>query len=288
MIPLQDLLDSTTARLSAVSESPELDAQVLLAHVLDKPRTWVVAHTDSPPDPEAVAILEPLLHRLEEGEPLPYVLGHQEFYGLDFEITPDVLIPRPETELLVERAVAWLMAAPERRTIADIGTGSGCIAVCLAVHVPGARILGTDISRPALGVALHNARKHEVSQQIDLVQCDILPQHIPGLSTDHHFDLVCANLPYIPTGTLRDLPVFGREPTLALDGGPDGLDPFRKLFGLVADWMAPGGRILLEIEATRGSAVLSLAYDAFSAASIHLHRDLAGHDRLLEIQFPLA
>lgn len=93
-------------------------------------------------------------------------------------------------------------------------------------------------------------RKLQVAGQIDLVQCDILPQHIPGLSTDHHFDLVCANLPYIPTGTLRGLPVYGWEPTLALDGGTDGLDPFRKLFDLVADWMAPGGRILLEIEAT--------------------------------------
>jgi release factor glutamine methyltransferase len=284
--PLQQVLDSTVARLSTFSDSPQLDAQVLLAHVLDKPRTWVMAHSDAAPDPEGLAILEPLIRRLEQGEPLPYVLGHQEFFGLDFDITPDVLIPRPETELLVERAVAWLRAASERRTVADIGTGSGCIAVCLAVNVPGVRVLGTDISSSALKVALRNAHKLQVAGQIDLVQCDILPQHIPGLSTDHHFDLVCANLPYIPTGTLRGLPVYGWEPTLALDGGTDGLDPFRKLFDLVADWMAPAGRILLEIEATRGSAVLSLAYDAFVAASIHLHQDLAGRDRLLEIQFP--
>ncbi len=286
--PLQQVLETTAARLATVSGSPQLDAQVLLAHVLDKPRTWVMAHSDAAPDPEGIAILEPLLRRLEQGEPLPYVLGHQEFYGLDFDITADVLIPRPETELLVERAIAWLQAAPDRRTVADIGTGSGCIAVSIAVHVPGVRVLGTDISRAALKVALGNARKLGVADHIDLVQCDILPQHIPGLSTDHHFDLVCANLPYIPSATLRDLPVYGREPTLALDGGPDGLDPFRRLFGMVADWMAPGGRILLEIEATRGAAVLSLAFDAFVAASIHLHRDLAGRDRLLDIQFPLA
>lgn len=287
-LPLHQVLVSTAARLAAVSESPELDAEVLLAHVLDKPRTWILSHADGPPDPEGVSILEPLVRRLEQGEPLPYVLGHQEFFGLDFEITPDVLIPRPETELLVERAIAWLQAAPDRRTVADVGTGSGCIAVSLAAKVTGVRVLATDISRPALNVALHNARSHNVSHQIDLVECDILPQHIPGLSTDHHFDLVCANLPYIPTGTLHSLPVFQHEPTLALDGGPDGLDPFRKLFELVTDWMAPGGRILLEIEATRGAAVLSLAYDAFAASSIHLHRDLAGRDRLLEIQFPLS
>ncbi len=286
ILPLQDVLESTAARLATVSDSPQLDAQVLLAHVLDQPRTWVVAHSDALPDPEGMAILEPLIRRLERGEPLPYVLGHQEFFGVNFDITPEVLIPRPETELLVERAISWLRAAADRRTVADIGTGSGCIAICLALNVPGARILATDISRAALGVALRNARKLNVADRVDLVQCDILPQHIAGLSTDHHFDLVCANLPYIPSRTLRELPVYGHEPTLALDGGPDGLDPFRKLFDLVTDWMAPAGRILLEIEATRGSAVLSLAYDAFSASSIHLHRDLAGRDRLLEIQFP--
>ncbi len=286
--PLQQVLETTAARLATVSDSPQLDAQVLLAHVLDKPRTWIMAHADAAPDPEGIAILEPLLRRLERGEPLPYVLGHQDFFGLDFDITPDVLIPRPETELLVERAVAWLRAAPDRRTVADIGTGSGCIAVSIAVNVPGVRVLGTDISRAALKVALRNARKLGVADHIDLVECDILPQHIPGLSTEHHFDLVCANLPYIPSDTLRALPVYGHEPTLALDGGPDGLDPFRRLFALAADWMAPGGRILLEIEATRGAAVLSLAFDAFVAASIHLHRDLAGRDRLLEIQFPSA
>lgn len=287
-LPLQQVLVSTAARLAAVSESPDLDAQVLLAHVLDKPRTWILAHADTPPDPEGVSILEPLVRRLEQGEPLPYVLGHQEFFGLDFEITPDVLIPRPETELLVERAISWLQAAPDRRTVADVGTGSGCIAVSLAVRVPGVRVLATDISRPALTVALHNARRYKVENQVDLVECDILPQHISGLSTDHHFDLVCANLPYIPTATLQGLPVYEREPTLALDGGTDGLDPFRKIFGLVTDWMAPGGRILLEIEATRGAAVLSLAYDAFAASAIHLHRDLAGRDRLLEVQFALS
>jgi release factor glutamine methyltransferase len=101
-----------------------------------------------------------------------------------------------------------------------------------------------------------------------------------------HFDLVCANLPYIPTEKLHRLPIYRCEPTLALDGGPDGLDPFRKLFSLVPDWMAPGGRLLLEIESTRGAAVLSLAYDAFTAASFHLHRDLAGSNRLLEINLP--
>jgi release factor glutamine methyltransferase len=283
---LQDLLDTTAERLSPLSDTPQLDAQVLLAHVFDKPRTWVIAHPTSTPDFEQAAKISALTKRLELGEPLPYVLGHWEFFGLDFDITPDVLIPRPETELLVERAVAWLQASPERRTVADIGTGSGCIAISFAMHIPKVRILGTDISLPALKVARRNAIKFNIAHQIDFVQCDLLPQHIDSLSTDRHFDLVCANLPYIPTGKLNTLPIYGREPTIALDGGADGLDPFRKFFKLVPEWMASGGRILLEIEATRGLAVLSLAYDAFSSAAIHLHQDLTGHDRLLEIQLP--
>lgn len=281
---VRELLRSVAARLSATSETPQLDAQVLLAHVLGKSRTWVLAHPESIADPENGQLLERLMGKLEGGEPLPYVIGHQEFFGLDFELTPDVLIPRPETELLVERAVAWLAASSERRTAADVGTGSGCIAASLAVRIPQARILATDLSRPALRVAARNAKRLGVADRIDFVECDILPQHIDGLSTERHLDLVCANLPYISTPELLRLAVYHREPKLALDGGADGLTPFRRFFEVVPDWMAPGGMILLEIEATRGPAVLSLAYDTFHSASIHLHQDLAGRDRLLEVQ----
>lgn len=281
---LQDLLDSIAARLSTFSDTPQLDAQVLLAHAFDKPRAWVLAHSGSSLDAERAALLETLIQRLERGEPLPYVLGHWEFFGLDLDLTLDVLIPRPETELLVERAISWLQASLERRTIADIGTGSGCIAVALAIHVPEVHILATDISRAALEVARRNALKLHVAHQIDFVECDLLPPHSDFLPTEDHFDLICANLPYIPTEKLHGLPVYGREPTLALDGGADGLDPFRRLLNIAPQWLAPGGRMLLEIEAAQGTAVLSLAYDVFTQAELHLHRDLAGQDRLLEIQ----
>ncbi len=289
---LQDLLDSTVARLVPLSDTPQLDAQVLLAHIFEKPRTWLLAHINSAPDTRRARKLEKLVRRLERGEPLPYVLGHWEFYGLDFQLTPDVLIPRPETELLVERAVAWLRAPGQdtsegrEQIVADIGTGSGCIAVSLAKNVPNIHVLATDISPAAIKVARLNAEKFKVRSQIDFLTCDILPRRVRSMSAARHFDLLCANLPYIPTAKLHSLPVYKREPSLALDGGPDGLEPFRKLFDLVPEWMAPGGRLLLEIESTRGAAVLSLAYDAFAAASYHLHRDLAGRNRLLEIQLP--
>jgi len=282
---LKDLLQESIARINSFSDTPQLDAQVLLAHVIQKPRAWVIAHPEYDVTEKEKNQIDLALQKLEAGEPLPYILGKWEFFGLEFDITKDVLIPRPETELLVEKAIAWLQVSPERRTIADIGTGSGVIATSIAMHVPDAHILATDISRDALKVAQNNARKFQVNHLIDFLQCDLLPQHIDNLSTDRHFDLICANPPYIPTDKLRQLPIFGREPTLALDGGTDGLDAYRRLFKLAPDWLAPQGMMLVETEASLGVQALGLAYDTFSDVSIHLHQDLAGHDRLLEIMF---
>ena len=281
---LRELLASAAPRLTALTGTPQLDAQVALAQVLGRTRTWILAHPDLPAGTGEVERYEQILSRLEQGEPLPYVLGHQEFFGLDFDLSPDVLIPRPETELLVQKALDWIAGAPDRITIADVGTGSGCIAVSIAVQAPTAKILATDISAPALEVARSNARKFGVADRIRFIECDLLPAHTLGLTGQEHMDLICANLPYIPTAELHSLPVFAREPSLALDGGKDGLDPFRRFFSIAPDWMAQGGLMLLEIEAGSGPAVLSLAYDALHAAAIHLHKDMAGRDRLLEIQ----
>ncbi len=276
---INDLIDQST------DELPQLDAQLIIAHVMDKTRTWIAAHGDAPLTDPQIDSAQKAFARLKAGEPLPYILGHWEFFGLNFDITKDVLIPRPETELLVEKALAWLQASSERRTVADIGTGSGAIATSIAMHMPDAHILATDVSFDALKIAQHNARKFHVHHRINFLQCDLLPQHIDPLPTNRHFDLICANLPYIPTKKLHKLPIFGREPTLALDGGEDGLELYRRLFTLAPDWLAPHGMLLLEIESTLGVQALGLAFDTFSDATIHLHQDLAGHDRLLEIMF---
>ena len=281
---MPSLLSAITDRLASISDTPNLDASVLIAHIINKPRTWVMAHPELTLTVEQQDQMNESLTRLELGESFPYVLGHWEFFGMELNITPDVLIPRPETELLVEKAIAWLQESNVRRTVADVGTGSGAIAVSIAVNVPDAHILATDISRVALEVARDNARKHKVQTRIDFVQCDILPPHPDPLSTEQHFDLICANLPYIPTETLHALPIYGREPTVALDGGGDGLDLFRKLMKIAPEWLAPNSLILLEIEATRGIQALNLACDMFSQAEIHLHQDLTGRDRLLEIR----
>ena len=188
------------------------DAQVWIAHAIKQPVIFILTHPEKNLTDEEIAAVEIGLRRLEQGEPLPYLLGHWEFYELDLDITKDVLIPRPETELLVEKAITWLQNSPERRTVADIGTGSGAIAVTLAMQVPDARILATDISCAALKIAKHNAEKFHVHHQIDFLQCDLLPQYIDPLPTESHFDLICANLPYIPTETFINSPSLAVNP----------------------------------------------------------------------------
>jgi release factor glutamine methyltransferase len=277
------LLSDITTRLAPLSDTPALDASVLIAHILNKPRTWVMAHPELTLTAEQQKQLDDSLARLERGEAFPYVLGHWEFFGMDFDVTPDVLIPRPETEMLVEKAIAWLRESSVRRTVADVGTGSGAIAISIAAYFPDVSMLATDMSHKALVVARNNAIKFDVISRVDFVQCDLLPHHIDPLPTERHFDLICANLPYIPTETLRSLPIYRREPTLALDGGTDGMETIRRLLNIAPAWLAPNGMLLLEIEAARGVQALNIACDMFSEATIHLHQDLAGQDRLLEI-----
>ena len=278
------LLSDLATQLAATSESPTLDASVLLAHIIKKSRTWVVAHPDLELTTEQQIQLKDSLARLKRGESFPYVLGHWEFFGLDFKVTPDVLIPRPETELLVEIAIAWLKNNPEKRNIIDAGTGSGAIAISLAVNIPDAKILATDISAKALQIALQNAKTHGTDSKIEFMEYDLLPK--PTTKNSVSIDLLCANLPYIPTKTLRGLSVYGREPTLALDGGPDGFEIIRKLMNMATAYLAPSAMLLFEIETTLGKQALQLAHDIFPDARYYLHQDLTGRDRLLQIELP--
>jgi release factor glutamine methyltransferase len=265
-------------RLAAVSESPSLDAQVLLAHVSGKPRAWVLAHPEAGLAPGQVNALEEALARLEAGEPLPYVLGHWEFYGLDFVVTPATLIPRPETELLVDQALVWLENSRGRYRALDVGTGSGCIAIALVHHSPSLVCLASDISFPALKIAHINARLHALDRRIGLFQADLLEAVVGD------FDLVCANLPYIPSEELKGLRVAHWEPCLALDGGSDGLDLIRRILSSAIGVLAPGGLLLLEIQASQGAVVKALARLAFPEAQVQIISDLGGNDRLVRIQ----
>ncbi len=278
---LGGLLPEIVSRLQG--ETTTLDAQVLLAHILERPRSWIAAHPEIEPEPVQLAALQEALHKLEAGAPLPYVLGHWEFFGLDFDLTPAVLIPRPETELLVERALSWLTAHPSRRRAVDVGAGSGCIAVTLAKHIPDLQVTATDISGEALEVARRNAGKHGLANRIQFIQADLLD--FPADIRYSTFDLLTANLPYIPTRTLHGLAVFNREPSLALDGGADGLSLVRRLIEAAPGRLSRPALALLEIEAAQGEKVRALAAHAFPESKTQIHQDLAGRDRLVEIQF---
>jgi release factor glutamine methyltransferase len=259
--------------------TPSLDAQVLLAHHLRLPRTHVLAHPDWPLEAQAAQAFAQDVARLIAGEPLAYLLGVREFYGLTFEVSPQVLIPRPETELLIDEARSWLgkQAPGGAPRVLDVGCGSGCIAVALAVHTPGLHLLAADISPGALSVAQRNARRHGVADRIQFVEADLLSPFAPGL------DLICANPPYIASDALTRLEVSRFEPRGALDGGPDGMDPTRRLIDQAKRRMNPGSCLLIEIEESRGMAARDMAERAFPRGRIAVLEDLGGRSRLLRI-----
>ena len=238
----------------------------------------MLGHPEAELDEHQEQALEGALLRLTAGQPLPYVLGEWEFFGLSFALTPLVLIPRPETEQLVELALAWLNDNPDRWQVVDVGTGSGCIAITLAVNVPDLQVIAVDCSPEVLQVAQNNAHRHEVENRVLLVQSDLMNM-LQG-----PFDLICANLPYIPTATLQNLAVYQREPTLALDGGLRGLDLIERLLNQSPSRLARGGLLLLEIETSQGSEVHALACEAFPDAEVQVLADLAGHDRVVCIE----
>lgn len=271
--------------ISSGSDTPWLDLQVLLANITSQPRAWVLAHPEALLYAEQAARLSAALEQLAEGVPLPYVVGAWEFFGLSFRVDPAVLIPRPETEILVERAIQWLQARPGKPKVVDTGTGSGCIAISLAVNVAGLQVIATDISTQALEVAQANATHHQVASQVTFLQGDLLaPVETCPASPPVQFDLMVANLPYIPSETLKNLPIYRREPTLALDGGEDGLDLVRRYLARTPHLLKPKGLILMEIEAGQGKSAIELAQAHFAGAEISLYPDFGGRDRLLQIQ----
>ncbi len=279
-LSIQECLLHVSQQLLRVSETSSLDAQVLVAHHLGKSRSWVLAHPEAPLTPDQQNGITTATARIMGGEPLPYVIGHWEFYGLDFHLTPAVLIPRPETELLVERAINWLRAHPTRRKAIDVGTGSGCIGIALAMNIPDLHLLLTDISSKAMNVAYMNAEDYGLLGRLEFIQTDLLD----GVSGP--FDLICANLPYIPTSLVKTLPVGEREPRLALDGGLHGTIVINRLLKQAPNRLAPGGLMLLEIESSQGRAFTPLTKADYPTSKVQILKDLAGIDRCLEIERP--
>jgi release factor glutamine methyltransferase len=254
-------------------DNGRLDAELLLAEVLQLDRVGLYLNYDRPLQADELVAYRGLVGRRSRREPLQYILGRAEFWSLTFAVGPSVLIPRPDTEVLVEEALRRVKADG---TILDVGTGSGAIAVALAHELPAARLIGIDISASALQVAAENARHQGVAERVELRQVDLacLP---PG-----PFDLIVANPPYIPTQDLAGLmpEVRDYEPSSALAGGTDGLDCYRLLAGQAIDRLLPGGWLLVEVGIGQAAAVREF----FIAAGLRegfCHNDLSGIPRVV-------
>jgi len=263
-------------------DAPRLSAQLLLAKVLGLDRLGLVLAMDRPLSVEELDGYRPLIARRGKGEPVAYLLGEREFFGLDFMVTPDTLIPRPETELIVERALELFPQGALSR-FADLGTGSGCLAVTLAVKFPQAQGLALDKSSGALAVARENAAKHGVADRLDFVEADFaaLPETAGG------YALVVSNPPYVTAAEYRECSKEVRdfEPQGALVPGETGLEAVPVVARAAMARLAPGGVLLVEIGWKQGSEVAALLAEA-GFADVAVRRDLAGHDRMVEGRKP--
>lgn len=239
-------------------EAPELTADVLLGWVLGWDRVRILSHPEQPLDREARARLQSLVRRRSRGEPLQYLTGEREFYGHSFHVTPDVLIPRPETELLVEQAIAIIRAQfPSAARFADMGTGSGCIAISVLREIPYAFCYAIDRSAAALRIARENAVRHGVADRIAWICADVWE----SVRRSECLDLVLSNPPYIPRKDYNSLAIEVREhePHTALFAGESGLDIYRRLIPGSMPRLVPGGYLLVELGAGQAAAVAQMA-----------------------------
>ncbi|MGD0794426.1 MAG: peptide chain release factor N(5)-glutamine methyltransferase [Dehalococcoidales bacterium] len=262
-----------TLRNNNIEDAP-LEGEILLRHVLGISRARFFSQFDEELSPGQGQDLKEALERRVGGEPTAYITGHREFYGLDFIVNRDVLIPRPETELLVEKAIALAGRRPIKK-IADIGTGSGAIAISLAVNLPRVTIYATDISSRALGVARRNCKKHGVEDRIVLLQGNLLEP------LQKKVDLIVANLPYVRATDVKGTLSF--EPLRALNGGEDGLDNIRLFCRQAAKKLAKQGCLLLEVGQGQSRSVGALLEKELPGAVSEIYRDLAGIERVVSL-----
>ncbi len=257
-------------------EDAVLESEILLRHTLDMDRAELYSGLDCEIGDDRKGVFWSLVQRRLSGEPTAYITGQREFYGLDFYIDSRVLIPRPETELLVEKALE-LARTRIMATVADIGTGCGAIAISLARHLPRLKIYASDVSADALEVARLNCRKHEVVRSVRLLHGDML-EPLP-----EPVDLIVANLPYVTGGEISRSALADFEPLMALDGGADGLDKIRRLCEKAADKLGQGGGMLLEVGLGQSRAVVDLMHQHFPSASVEAIPDLQGIERVISL-----
>lgn len=301
---IQRLLNWITAYFTEKGlDAPRLSAELLLTHVLSLKRIELYTQFDKPVDQQQLHALHALTKRAGQNEPVAYLTGKTEFYSIELDITPDCLIPRPETELLVERAIEFLRrriaegpvmqsalregqacdaSGAATQFVCDLCTGSGCIAVAIAKNHPGARIIATDISNAALEVAAKNLGKHRLRDRITLLHGDLFDPLIRQLDTAE-FDLIVCNPPYVSAGEFEALGknVKDYEPKIALFAGADGLDVYRRIIEKVDTFLKPDAALMLEIGYAQGHAVKELIEKTGAFTEIRIEKDLHNNDRIV-------
>lgn len=255
------------------SESSRLDAELLLAHALKVRRLDLYLKFDRALTEPELAAYRALIARRGKGEPVAYLTGHKEFMGLDFEVTPAVLVPNPDTEVLVQRAVELAREWQRPLRVADVGTGSGCIAIAIAHYAGNTEVWASDLSGEAIEVATENASRLGVANRVHFERGDLL-EPLPG-----DFDMICANLPYLASGKTLPAEVIA-QPAQALYAGAGGSAEITRLFIAAPARLRAGGCVLAELDPAIVDVVSPLAAKNFAAQRVH--RDLAGHDRVLE------
>jgi release factor glutamine methyltransferase len=255
------------------SDSARLDAEVLLAQALGVRRLDLYLQFDRLLSDDELTRYRGLIRRRAHGDPVAYLVGHKEFMALDFDVTPAVLVPNPDTELLVQRAVAIARQASRPLRVADVGTGSGCIAIAVAHYAPEVEVWASDVSTDALDVASRNVRRHGLESRVHLA-CGDLFDPLPG-----RFDLVCANLPYVAPGSALPREVTA-QPATALYAADDGAALVVRLVKAAPAHLGSAGRLLAEVDPAIVTAVTDVAAGSFSNHVVH--RDLGGHERVLE------
>lgn len=265
-------------------ESPRLCAEILLAHVLGCERLRLYTRFEEQPDEAARTAFRDLVKRAAGGAPIAHLVRAKEFFSLSFEVTPDVLIPRPETEILVERVISLARQSPgDVRTIADIGVGSACIAVALARNLPDARLFASDISEAALAVARRNAAKHGVAERVEFRTGDLFAPWADLATSGALFDVVVCNPPYIEVDSPDVEPsVRDFEPHLALFAGADGLTVIRRLIAEAPQFLRAGGSLLFEMGYRQAPAVRKLVGAGWASATTY--RDAAGYERVMHLR----
>jgi release factor glutamine methyltransferase len=281
MTLLEILRGSTDYLTRAGVQSARLEAEILLAHVLGVGRLDLYLQFERPLTEPDLTELRSLLRRRVQGTPVAYLTGEREFFGLRFSVREGVLIPRPESELVVELALARLAAKDGPTVAADVGTGSGCIGIAIAVRALSTRVDAVDISGTAVQVARSNAVQLGVSERVTVIQGS-WGRPLKGRGP---YNLIVSNPPYVSTAELADLEPGVRdfEPILALDASRDGLAPYRELLVELPELPAADATILLEVDPRRAGAVAKLASENWPSAELKLHRDLSGRDRVLEV-----